>query len=189
MSLIGIWGHSAIGKTTWLHSIKDELKEINRNIIPVFADGTPQEYWPFRNGWFTVNKDHWKGIKDIKVPQVPRLIASHKIWILESMRWFIGMQPDLTAGFKANGNSGLHMIIVYSKPEVQREWRKQRCELLGKPWNDYWDKPGNLRVENNRGVNSIRKHFQPAGVPCASFEIGYDRKEWAEVTAYLKGLL
>lgn len=186
--LICVWGHSAIGKTTWLESIQDDLRAINRKIVLVYAD-VQLERRPFKDGWFDSRHSRWKGEKQERQAILPTMIADSKIWILESMRWFIGMQPDLTAGFKANGNSGLHMIILHSDLDVQKLWRLERCQLLGKPWNTYWDKLGNLKVENNRGRNSIIKHFQPAGVPCKAFKIGYERKEFAEVTAYIKGII
>lgn len=187
--LIGVWGHSAIGKTTWLESIEDELRQINKKIVLVYADVQLERRPVGNTSWVQARRTRWKGEKEERQEVIPMMVSDHKIWILESMRWFIGMQPDLTAAYKANGNSGLHMIVTYSQLVTQRLWRLQRCQLLGKDWNTYWDDPAHLKVENNRGLNSIKKHFEPAGVPCKAFEIGEDRAEWAQVTAYLKAII
>lgn len=196
MSLIGIWGHSAIGKTYWLHSIKDELYRINPNIVIACADDVT-EYHPLQLklstgsslAWSPKREQHWKSTKEDRLEVLPKLVADDKVWILDSMRWFIGMQTDIVDAFKANGNKGVHMIAVWSQPLVQQEFRLLRCLALGKPWNEYWDDVKNLKVESNRGINSIKKHFAPAGIPSRSFEIGIDRLEWAQVTAYIKQVL
>lgn len=189
MALVGIWGHSAIGKSTWLESIQDELRQINSKIVLVYADVQLERRPVGKAGWVQARRTRWKGEKQERQDVIPMMVSDHKIWILESMRWFIGMQTDLVDAYKANGYSGLHMIITYSQLDVQKRWRQERCNLLGKPWNDYWDDPAHLKVENNRGINSIKRHFEPAGIPCRSFHIGYDRAEWSQVTEYLKGLL
>lgn len=191
--LIGIWGHSAIGKTYWLHSVKDELYNANPNIVIACADDVT-EYHPYTSsftglGWIARRQQHWKSEKADRLEALPRMVKDSKIWILDSMRWFIGMQPEIVSAFNANSMSGVHMIVVWSKPDVQREFRRQRTEVLGKPWNTYWDDNAHLKVEANRGLNSIKKHFAPAGIPAASFEISLDRNEWEDVTIYLMELL
>lgn len=192
MSVIGIWGHSAIGKTYWLHSVKDELYQVNPNIVIACADDVT-EYHPYSSsnlfGWIPRRQQHWKSEKADRIDTIQRIVKDSKIWILDSMRWFIGMQPYIVNEFNRNCMSGVHMIIVHSQPDVQREFRYRRTQALGKPWNEYWDNPANLKVEANRGLNSITKHFGPAHIPTASFEISLDRNEWKDVTIYLMELL
>lgn len=188
MSLIGIWGHSAIGKTYWLHSIKDDLKAIQPKIVIACADDVT-EYHPYSKGWIARRQQHWKSTKDDRIQTIHRIVKDDKIWIVDSMRWFIGMQPELINAFNMNCMSGLHMIVVWSQPDVQRDFRLKRTVLLGKPWNVYWDDQAHLKVEANRGINSIAKHFEPGHVPWATFEIDAQRKNWAQVTAYLKTIL
>lgn len=188
MSLIGIWGHSAIGKTYWLHSIKDDLKAINPNIVIACADDVT-EYHPYSGGWIARRQQHWKSEKADRLETIQRIVKDDKIWILDSMRWFIGMQPHIVNEFNKNCMSGVHMIIVWSQPDVQWEFRYRRIVALGKTWNEYWDDDRHLRVEANRGLNSITKHFEPAHIPNASFEIDLERKNWALVTEYIKRIL
>lgn len=186
--MIGIWGHSAIGKTTWLESIADDLARLNRQIVLVYAD-VQQECRPMADRWLCVRRTRWKGEKQERLAVTPKLIADNRIWIVESMRWFIGMQIPILEAWKANGRHGLHMTILYSQPEVQKQMRWDRCQLLGKDWNTYWDDYSHLKVESYRSFNSIKHHWAPNKVPYKAYEIRADRVEFNEVTKDIKRLV
>lgn len=192
MSLIAIWGHSATGKSYWLESIRDELPSIQSNPVVVLCD-YPREYHyrPDTDDWlFVSNSTRWKGAKPEKLQwPVMDIIVDDKVWVIESSRYFNGMQQYLVQAFQANGCRGLSMIFPWAQPEVHREFIRQRCLSKNKPMSQWWENLDNCKHEANNRLNSIAKWFVPAGVPCKSFEIDYERRNWNCVTTYLKEIL
>lgn len=189
--LIGIWGHSAVGKTTWLKSIMDELPEINPNLVVVLGDLAEEYHYDLeRDVWVLVeNKLRWQGKREEKLMwPVSDLIGGEKIWVLESMRWFNGLQPLLTSQYTEFNRQGLAMIIPYAQPEVHQAFLQQRCDSRNKQMSPWWT-PDNCWKEALYRLNSVDKHWKPAGVPHYVFEIDAERRQWANVTDIIKLLL
>lgn len=193
--IIGVWGHSALGKTTWLHSIKDQLLGINENIVVVFADNSVEYHSFLGEHWIQVKKGkRWQGTKEQKLYfPLDEFMFSKNIWIVESMRWFNGIQGHLVEArnrYKvATGKEGLYMIIPWAEPETHREFIHQRCLKVGKPMSDYWLSLDNCAAEARYRLNSIDKFWTPAGIPSVQFQIEADRTGWRHVTNLLKTLV
>lgn len=192
MSLIGIWGHSCVGKTTWLKSIMDDLPDIYPNLTVILADNEQEyHYDPVTDSWrYIVNRIRWKGTKEQKRQwPIGDLILSDRVYILESMRYFNGMRADMLAAWRARGNSGIHMILPYTTIEIYREMQRQRCISLNKPMSPWWELDEHLKKEINyrRGFG---KHWcEPNHVPYKLIEIDVERKNWSMATEYLKEVL
>lgn len=187
--LIGVWGHSATGKTTWLRSIMDELADANPNLVIVLGDNA-EEYYLKDDVWHKVeNHDRWQGKKEQKLQWSPDLmIATDTVWVVESMRWYNGLQQCLVDAFNRNQQQGLHMIIPHAQGAVHQEFIRQRCIKSGKKMSDWWTIE-NCDREANYRLGSIEKWWKPNRVPATSFEIDADRRNWLFVTQYVKELL
>lgn len=191
MSIIGIWGHSALGKTTWLHSIEHEPPVFAPDNVLVFADNSLEYHMFMGEHWMPIKKGkRWQGTKDEKLRfPLDEFFASRKVWIIESMRWFNGLQGELVAAYRRNGNTGLHMIIPWAQPQVHREFIRQRCVKVGKPMSPYWENEANCWNEARYRLNSIEKFWKPNGIPSVQYSIDPERNNWYYVTLYLKELL
>lgn len=191
MSLIGIWGHSAVGKTTWLKSIMDELPTINPDLVIVFGDLAEEyHYKADEDAWLLIeNKLRWQGKREEKLQwPIINMICDYKVWILESMRWFNGLQELLVEGFKVNHNSGLAMIIPYAQPEVHQSFLQQRCDSRNKQISPWWT-PENCWKEATYRINSVEKYWKPSDIPYCMQEIDAERQSWSVVTEYIKTML
>lgn len=195
MPMIGIWGHSALGKTTWLHSIENDPPIFSTDNVLVFADNSLEYHMFMGEHWMPIKKGkRWQGTKEQKLHfPLDEFFFSKKIWIVESMRWFNGIQGHLVEArnrYKvATGKEGLYMIIPWAKPEVHREFLRQRCLKVGKPMSPYWLELDNCWAEARYRINSIDKFWMPAGIPAVQFQIEADRAGWRHVTNLLKTLV
>lgn len=190
--LVGIWGHSCIGKTTWLKSIMDDLPEICPELSVVIADNEQEyHYDPAQDVWrYIVNRVRWKGTKEQKLQwPIGNLILDRRVWVLESMRYFNGMQSYMIDAYLSNGRAGLAMILPHTTVDIYREMQRQRCISLNKPMSPWWELEDNLLKEIKYRAGSAKKWWQPNGVPCMVLEIDAERSNWYLATDYLKGLL
>lgn len=191
MTLVCVWGHSALGKSTWLESIRDELPSLQSNLAVVLCD-YPREYHyrPGTNDWLLITVQHrrrWKGVKIEKLQwPIAHIIIDAKVWVIESSRYFNGMQKYMVEAFQANGCRGLSVIVPWAQPEVHREFIRQRCLSKNKPMSQWWESLENCEHEANNRLNSIPKWFEPVNIPARAFEIDAERRGWACVTEYLK---
>lgn len=190
--LVCVWGHSAVGKSHWLESIMDELPSIQSNLVVVMCD-YPREYYyrPNTDDWYLVTngiREKWKGTKAEKINPA-QFIHDKTTWVVESSRYFNGLQAQMVEAFRENGCQGLHVIIPWAQSETHSEFIRQRCLLKNKPMSQWWQNLDNCQHEANNRLNSIPKWFQPNGVPATSFEIDLDRKNWNLVTQHLKDVL
>lgn len=186
--LIGIWGPSAVGKTTWLTNIMDELPNLNTDLVVVFGDLAEEyHYLCTEDAWLLQeNKLRWQGTREEKLQwPVDQLIADDKVWILESMRWFNGLQPLLVDSFISNSHKGLAMLIPYAQPAVHKKFIKQRCDFRNKKMSPWWT-PENCWKESSYRINSVEKYWKPAGVPHHLQEIDSNRRNWNIATDILK---
>lgn len=194
MSLIAIWGHSASGKSYWLESIRDELPSIQPNLVVVLSD-YPREYHyrPATNDWSLFTDEYrckWKGTKAEKLQwPVADMIRDSRTWVVESSRYFNGMQPYMVEAFRTNGGRGLSIILPWAQPEIHSEFIRQRCISKNKPMSQWWEDLEHCQHEANNRLNSAPKWFEPAGIATRAFEIDYERRNWNCVTEYLKEIL
>lgn len=189
--IIGVWGPSALGKTYWLTSCMDELARVYDQLTVVLADNALEAHYKDGVRLEDVrNNERWKRTKEEKLSWSPAdTIADPRVWIIESHRYFGGIQPDYVAGWKANGGRGLYMLNIYAEPDLMREFLARRCMDNGKEFNaGYWDYERS-KYENLRALNSAERWLKPAGIPYENFEIDPERKNWAYVTEYISELL
>lgn len=188
--LIGVWGPSALGKTYWLTSCMDELARLNNDIVVVLADNSLENHYK-AGAWEKVrNNERWKRTKEEKLSWPPAdLMADKRVWIIESHRYFGGIQPEFVAGWRANRGRGLYMLNVWAQPDLMRDMLERRCIANGKEFNSgYWI-PERCKYENLRALNSAERWMKPAGVPYENFEIDQERKVWGYVTQYVAELI
>lgn len=190
--LIAIWGHSATGKSTWLESIMDELPDIRPDLVVVMCD-YPREYYyrPMTDDWYMITngiREKWKGTKDEKISP-EQFIVDSTVWVMESSRYFNGLQAQMVEAFRANDCKGLHVILPWAQPDVHSEFIRQRCLSKNKPMSPWWENLENCRHEANNRLNSVAKWFEPNGVSTTTFEIDLERRNWALVTQHLKDVL
>lgn len=190
MSIIGIWGPSALGKTYWLSSCMDGLAQLNNNLVVVLADNSLESHYK-AGAWEKVrNNERWKRTKEEKLSWPPyELMADQRVWLIESHRYFGGIQPEFVAAWASNGGRGLYMLNVWAQPDLMRDFLKRRCDAKGKEFNSgYWDYE-RAKYENLRALNSAEKWLKPAGIPYENFEIDPERRKWNYVTEYVSELL
>jgi hypothetical protein len=165
------------------------------HIVVVFGDNSVEHHsYIGRQSiprWLELKKSKkWQGKKEEKLAYpLLHMIASDKLWVVESMRYFNGLFPNLIEAFQQNGNAGLHMIIPYAADEVHREFLRRRCIKVGKDMSPYWEDLKNCGNERRYRVGSIEKWWDPNGVPAKAFEIDANRFNWIKVTRYLRSLL
>jgi hypothetical protein len=191
MALVAIWGASAVGKSYFLKSIMDDLPDINPNITVVFGDNAEEyHYAPGLDAWL-LKENHlrWQGKREEKLRwAVSDMITCEHVWVLESMRYFNGLQRLFVDAFIRNNCKGLSIIIPFAQPKVHQAFLQQRCDLRNKKMSEWWT-PENCWKESNYRISSVEKYWKPAGVPSYVFEIDAERKAWNDVTSCLKSLI
>lgn len=180
--MINILGPSAVGKTTFLRSIMDEIPEATtRNPVVVFGDtGDEYHYEADSDSWIHMKKhDKWAGTKEQKDPakNLYCMMKSEKIYVVDVMRYYNGLWSYvLEAHAKLRG--GTAFIVPYYTGEVGLQFRLQRCERNGKAISPYWMDVRNCWSESAGRLNMCKKRFQPAGIPCAYVEMDLARKNF-----------
>lgn len=188
MALIGVWGHSCVGKTTWLKSIMDDLPDLLSGISVVIADNEQlYDYDANQDAWiYEVNRKRWKGTKVQKAQwPIGDLILSDRMYVLDSMRYFNGLQPQMIEAHRHGGY--LAMILPYTTPDIYREFQRQRCITLNKPMSPWWEVEENLLKEIKYRAGSAEKWWKPNGVLYKLIEIDEQRCNWVIATQTLKG--
>lgn len=189
MALVGIWGHSCVGKTTWLKGLMEQLADMCPGLSIIIADNE-QEYHhdPVQDAWvYKVNRERWKGSKAQKAMwPIQNIVLDQRLWIIESMRYFNGMQAFMIEGYRARGCTGLSMILPYAESiELYREMQRQRCTILNKPMSPWWELDEHLEKEIKYRAGSGKKWWEPNGVPHKLVAIDPQRKNWVQATEFL----
>ena len=186
--LIGLYGMFATGKTTFLDNFKDEIADAMmptaRSLVIVMAD-LADEYWMNRsmNMWNVVhNKPRYKGSQQDKIAHIDDMIRNPGIlWIVESARYFGGLQSYFIDCYKAH-HGGLKFIIPVCSPDTARKFLMKRCEKRNKVFRaEYWTDKRLEYESTSRYTNVVNNHYKPAGVPCYIRNIDYERTAWEDI--------
>ena len=181
--ILGIYGPFAVGKTYWLKNGMDDLADSSYGNLTVVLGDLNQEYWLNDDHWvLRENKPRWKGKKEDKLPWINRMVAAEdRLWIVESARYFGGMQDQFIQSFERYGG-GLRFIIPVVEPDTMRQFLIERCKKRNKKFREgYWDDKRLMYESQGRYVNAMEKHYVPIGVKCYVKMVSYDRSEWVGI--------
>jgi hypothetical protein len=188
--LIGIMGPHAVGKTQFLKNNMDWLADNCKYdaLVVVLADlESEYHYNAAVDAWYlTKNFLRWKGHKEEKLaePWLHNMIVDKTtLWIVESGRYFKGMQPTITDSYYHCGG-GVRFIVPYSRGVTMVQFLKERCAKHNKELSEYWT-PDNCDKESREFTNMIAKCYIPIGVPSYQVMVNENRVEWEIV----KGIL
>jgi hypothetical protein len=189
--LIGIIGPFGVGKTTFLKNSMDWLSDHCRyNLTVVLADLESEYHYNVNdNCWdLTKNFKRWKGHREEKMaePWLEDMIwDSTRLWIVESARYFKGLQPNIIEAHKKWGG-GVRFIVAHAKGGTLMQFLRERTASHNKVPSDYWTPETCLR-ESNEHVNSANNRYIPAGIPCVLQQITEHRVEWEIIKGGLFG--
>ena len=193
--LIGLYGVFAVGKTTFLFNLMDELAGLSiYGLTVVMADlgdeyeyhGGSEPYWEIRSD----RKSLWRGKQDEKAEHMRFMVNDkERMWIVESARYFGGMHGVLVDAF-AQAGGGLHFIVPVTDGDTGRKFLIDRCKKRNKTFRaDYWTDKRLAYECIGRYQNVMSVQYGPAGVPYMVLPISYARTEWAAAEASLKHMV
>lgn len=191
--LLGVYGVFAVGKSTFFQNHMDELADVVEPEMTIVLADYKQEYWldKRKNRWdLREHKPRWKGSREDKLPWIEPMIGDKKrLWIVESARYFGGLQDYLVACHRKH-YGGLRFIITITDPETARKFLVDRCEKRNKEFQaSYWDNKRLMYESYGRYVNVVNSAYNPAGVPCLIRNISEDRHEWIGIQREIEQII
>lgn len=198
--ILGMYGPHAVGKTTFLRGVMDEVVEaINHKSkgthfpepVIVLADNNEEYHYNRKNDCWVLsnNKPRWKGKKHEKVPYLHGMVSNKdKLWIIESARYFGGLQHDLLEAYDVCGG-GLQFYVPLTDFDTFHKFMQDRCAKANKVFrSDYWTMEKLIYESSGRYINMMNNNYKPAGVKVYTHAIDYERKAWNDIRTVLLSL-
>lgn len=186
--LLGLYGVFAVGKTTFMQEHMDDFADSSYNDLTVVLGDLRQEYWLDGDCWILrENKPRWKGTRKDKEPHIDKMIGDkNRLWIVESARYFGGLQDRFIHSFRRHGG-GLRFVVPVTEPATTKRFLIERCEKRNKTFREeYWDDKRLVYESQGRYINAMNKHYIPEGVKVYVRTISYDRSEWVKVARLMR---
>lgn len=149
--LLGIYGPHAVGKTTYLQSLKGrdikivcgDVLEMNYENHPQFAESKYYRTIPGKVELLTY------AIKDVR-----------HLWVVEGMRFWGGMFAKIRGAVRLM-SGGLFVIVVITTPEIMDSALRKRAVQNNKVFrDDYWDKSKLEYEASRRALNVCNKNLE-----------------------------
>ena len=186
--LLGLYGVFAVGKTTFMQDRMDDFADSSYGDLTVVLGDLKQEYWLNDDHWILrEHKPRWKGTREDKVLWIDHMIGDkERLWIVESARYFGGLQDQFIHSFRRHGG-GLRFIVPVTEPDTTKRFLMERCEKRNKTFREeYWDDKRLIYESQGRYINAMNNHYIPEGIKVYVQAISYDRHEWVEIARLMR---
>jgi GTPase SAR1 family protein len=188
MSLLGLYGPFAVGKTTFIQRHMDDFADSAYGDLTVVLGDLKQEYWLNNDHWILrEDKPKWKGTREDKTPWIDHMIGDKsRLWIVESARYFGGLQDVFIQSYERH-SGGLRFVVPITEPDAMKQFLIERCEKRNKEFRkEYWDDKRLAYESQGRYINAMEKHYIPIGVKCHVKTVTYDRREWVKIARVIR---